>query len=43
MGGDIAAVAAMSGFNVTLQDLSADAIDTAIARATKLYERRLRT
>ncbi len=42
MGGDIAAVAAMSGFDVTLQDLSADAIDAAIARATKLYERRLK-
>ena len=27
MGGDIAAVAAMSGFTVTLQDLSAEAIE----------------
>ena len=29
MGGDIAAVAAMSGFTVTLQDLSAEAIEGA--------------
>jgi len=42
MGGDIAAVAAMTGYQVTLQDLSADAIDAAIARAGTLYERRLK-
>ena len=42
MGGDIAAVAAMSGFDVTLQDLSEDAIAGAMARARSLYERRLK-
>ncbi len=42
MGGDIAAVAAMSGFSVTLQDLDPAAIDGAVARATALYERRLK-
>lgn len=42
MGGDIAAIAAMSGFHVTLQDLSAAAIDGAISRAQSLYERRLK-
>ena len=43
MGGDIAAVAAMSGFTVTLQDLSSEAIDGAIHRAGSLYERRLKS
>ena len=43
MGGDIAAVAAMSGFTVTLQDLSAEAIDGAMQRAGSLYERRLKS
>ena len=42
MGGDIAAVAAMSGFDVTLQDLSEEAITGAMARARTLYERRLK-
>ena len=42
MGGDIAAVAAMNGFEVTLQDISADAVDRAIERARTLYERRLK-
>ena len=42
MGGDIAAVAAMTGYQVTLQDLSADAIEAAITRAATLYERRLK-
>ena len=42
MGGDIAAVAAMSGFSVTLQDLDPTAIDGAIDRARALYERRLK-
>ena len=32
MGGDIAAVAAMNGFNVTLQDMDAAAIDGAVDR-----------
>ena len=43
MGGDIAAVAAMYGFNVTLHDMSSSAIDGAIKRAQQLYERRLKT
>lgn len=43
MGGDIAAVAAMSGFEVTLQDISAEVIDGAIGRARSLFERRLKT
>ena len=43
MGGDIAAVAAMSGFSVTLQDLSVDAIDGALRRAEGLFERRLKS
>ncbi|MGB1872422.1 MAG: 3-hydroxyacyl-CoA dehydrogenase NAD-binding domain-containing protein [Candidatus Puniceispirillaceae bacterium] len=42
MGGDIAAVAAMSGFSVTLQDLDPAAIDGAMVRAATLYERRLK-
>ncbi|MGC6452799.1 MAG: 3-hydroxyacyl-CoA dehydrogenase NAD-binding domain-containing protein [Candidatus Puniceispirillaceae bacterium] len=42
MGGDIAAVAAMSGFTVTLQDISADAVEAAVSRAATLYERRLK-
>ena len=43
MGGDIAAVAAMSGFQVTLSDLDAAAITKAVGRAGKLFERRLKT
>lgn len=43
MGGDIAAVAAMEGLTVTLSDQSDDAIQKAIDRARKLYERRLKT
>lgn len=43
MGGDIAAVAAMNGFHVTLQDMNAAAIDGAVDRARTLYERRLKT
>lgn len=43
MGGDIAAVAAMSGVQVTLSDMSEDAISGAIDRARILYERRLKT
>jgi len=42
MGGDIAAVAAMSGFAVTLQDLNSEAIDGAIDRARALYDRRVK-
>lgn len=43
MGGDIAAVAAMSGLTVTLSDMNAKAIGSAIDRAAKLFERRLKS
>jgi len=43
MGGDIAAVAAMSGFKVTLQDLNAQTIENAMKRAHALYDRRLKS
>lgn len=43
MGGDIAAVAAMSGFKVTLQDINVEAIESAVKRAHGLYDRRLRS
>jgi len=42
MGGDIAAVCAMRGIRVTLQDTSAERIAPAIKRAAKLFERRIR-
>ncbi len=42
MGGDIAAWCAMRGLTVTLQDREAKYIAPAIARARKLYEKRLR-
>jgi len=42
MGGDIAAWCVVCGMEVSLQDLSAKQIDTAIARAKKLFQRRLR-
>lgn len=42
MGGDIAAWAALSGFDVTLQDLTQDAIDPALKRAEGLFKKRLR-
>jgi len=42
MGGDIAAVCAMRGITVTLQDTTAERLAPAIARAAKLFERRLR-
>ncbi|MDH3646831.1 MAG: 3-hydroxyacyl-CoA dehydrogenase NAD-binding domain-containing protein [Gammaproteobacteria bacterium] len=42
MGGDIAAWCAMRGLNVTLQDREAKYIAPAIARAHKLYKKRLR-
>ena len=42
MGGDIAAVAAMSGLMVTLSDMDPKAIELAIDRAAKLFERRLK-
>jgi 3-hydroxyacyl-CoA dehydrogenase/enoyl-CoA hydratase/3-hydroxybutyryl-CoA epimerase len=42
MGGDIAAVFALRGMNVTLQDQDVGRIAPAIARAAKLYERKFR-
>lgn len=42
MGGDIAAICAMRGITVTLQDTSPERIAPAIKRAAKLFERRLR-
>lgn len=43
MGADIAAVAAMSGFQTSLSDLDAEAVKNAVKRAGKLFERRLKT
>ena len=43
MGGDIAAVAAMEGLTVTLSDQNDAAIQQAVDRARKLFERRLKT
>ena len=40
MGGDIAAVGAMCGFEVSLSDQDASAIDKALQRARAFYERR---
>lgn len=42
MGGDIAAVCALRGMTVTLQDQGVERIAPAIARAAKLYERKFR-
>ena len=42
MGGDIAAIAAMQGFDVTLTDRDGTAIDSALVRATALYDRRIK-
>lgn len=42
MGGDIAAVCAMRGLTVTLQDTSAERIAPAVKRAARLFERRMR-
>ncbi len=42
MGGDVAAVCAMRGITVTLQDTAPERIAPAIKRAAKLFERRLR-
>jgi 3-hydroxyacyl-CoA dehydrogenase/enoyl-CoA hydratase/3-hydroxybutyryl-CoA epimerase len=42
MGGDIAALCALSGMTVTLQDQSVERIAPAIKRATKLFERKRR-
>jgi len=42
MGGDIAALCALRGLTVTLQDQSLERIAPALARATTLFEKRLR-
>lgn len=42
MGGDIAAVCALSGMDVSLQDQSQEAIDRALGRAKDLFKKRLR-
>lgn len=42
MGGDIAAVCALAGMTVTLQDQTVERIAPAIARAAQLFERKLR-
>ena len=42
MGGDIAAVCAMRGMRVTLQDTAPDRIAPAVKRAAQLFRRRLR-
>src|SRR3954468_13018160 len=42
MGGDIAAVCAMRGLTVTLQDTAPDRLAPAVKRAAQLYKRRLR-
>jgi len=42
MGGDIAAICAMRGITVTLQDTSPERIAPAVKRAAQLFERRLR-
>jgi 3-hydroxyacyl-CoA dehydrogenase/enoyl-CoA hydratase/3-hydroxybutyryl-CoA epimerase len=42
MGGDIAAVCAMRGLSVTLQDTSPERIAPAVKRAAELFRRRLR-
>ena len=42
MGGDIAAICAMRGLTVTLQDTSPERISPAIRRSAELFERRLR-
>ncbi|HEY2337614.1 MAG TPA: 3-hydroxyacyl-CoA dehydrogenase NAD-binding domain-containing protein [Burkholderiales bacterium] len=42
MGGDIAAVCAMRGITVTLQDTSPERLAPAVKRASELFQRRLR-
>jgi 3-hydroxyacyl-CoA dehydrogenase/enoyl-CoA hydratase/3-hydroxybutyryl-CoA epimerase len=42
MGGDIAAICAMRGMTVTLQDTAPERLAPAIERAARLFERRLR-
>ena len=43
MGGDIAAIGAMAGLEVTLADMNESAILSSISRAKKLFERRLKS
>lgn len=43
MGGDIAAWAALRGFNVTLQDREQKYIEPALARARELFDKRLKS
>ena len=43
MGGDIAAIGAMAGLDVTLSDMNEAAILSSIARSKKLFERRLKS
>jgi len=43
MGGDIAAIGAIAGLDVTLTDMNEAAIVGAIARAKKLFERRMKS
>jgi 3-hydroxyacyl-CoA dehydrogenase/enoyl-CoA hydratase/3-hydroxybutyryl-CoA epimerase len=42
MGGDIAAWCALRGFDVTLQDRSAEYVEPALKRASELFDKRLR-
>ncbi|MBS0366597.1 MAG: enoyl-CoA hydratase/isomerase family protein [Proteobacteria bacterium] len=42
MGGDIAAWAALRGFNVTLQDRAAEYVQPALQRAAELFDKRLK-
>jgi 3-hydroxyacyl-CoA dehydrogenase/enoyl-CoA hydratase/3-hydroxybutyryl-CoA epimerase len=42
MGGDIAAWCALRGFNVTLQDRTAELVEPALQRAGELFDKRLR-
>src|SRR4029078_11979806 len=42
MGGDIAAICAMRGLTVTLQDTAPDRLAPAVKRAAQLFKRRLR-
>ena len=43
MGGDIAAFSALKGLNVSLADMNQRALENALERAQKLFERRLKT
>src|SRR2546427_12874617 len=42
MGGDVAAICAMRGLTVTLQDTAPERIAPAVKRAAQLFQRRLR-